>query len=120
MTGSKLGDAVIAIAVTLLLAACGTAPNGGMAASPAARFLSGAQARAGWAKASGAAPTADPIAARAANRAQAQLYALLNQQASLLSYLDCFVSLVLPAGVGLILAMSIKNFRPPQKQAPAH
>jgi MFS transporter, DHA2 family, multidrug resistance protein len=59
-------------------------------------------------------------AIEAANRAQAQLYALLNQQASLLSYLDCFVSLVLPAGVGLILAMSIKNFRPPQKQAPAH
>jgi hypothetical protein len=56
----------------------------------------------------------------AANRAQAQLYALLNQQASLLSYLDCFVGLVLPAGIGLILAMTIKNFRPPQKQAPAH
>lgn len=37
MTGSKLGDAIIAIAITLLLAACGMAPNGGMTASPAAR-----------------------------------------------------------------------------------
>jgi hypothetical protein len=56
----------------------------------------------------------------AANRAGAQLYAILNQQASLLSYLDCFVRLVVPAGAGLVLAMVIQNFRPPEKQAPAH
>jgi MFS transporter, DHA2 family, multidrug resistance protein len=55
----------------------------------------------------------------AASRAQAQLYAVLNQQASLLSYLDCFVGLVVPACLGLLLAMAIKNFRPPAKQAPA-
>ncbi|HEY6842265.1 MAG TPA: MFS transporter, partial [Chthoniobacterales bacterium] len=59
-------------------------------------------------------------AIEAANRAQAQLYGMLNQQASLLSYLDCFVGLVVPAGIGLLLAMVIKNFKPPQKQAPAH
>jgi len=59
-------------------------------------------------------------AIEAANRAQAQLYALLNQQASLLSYLDCFVGLVVPACAGLVLALVIKNFKSPGKQAPAH
>jgi MFS transporter, DHA2 family, multidrug resistance protein len=59
-------------------------------------------------------------AIEATSRAQAQLYAILNQQASLLSYLDCFVGLVVPASIGLALAMAIKNFKPPQKQAPAH
>ena len=52
-------------------------------------------------------------AIEAANRAEAQLYAILNQQASLLSYLDCFVGLVVPACAGLVLAMVIKNFRSP-------
>jgi hypothetical protein len=59
-------------------------------------------------------------AIEAAHRAQAQLYALLNEQASLLSYLDCFIGLMVPACIGLLLAMVIKNFRAPKKQAPAH
>jgi DHA2 family multidrug resistance protein len=56
----------------------------------------------------------------AAKRAEAQLYSILNQQASLLSYLDCFVGLIVPACAGLVLALVIKNFRPPEKPAAAH
>ncbi|MBV9107153.1 MAG: hypothetical protein JO313_14140, partial [Verrucomicrobia bacterium] len=59
-------------------------------------------------------------AVEAADRAEAQLYAILNQQASLLSYLDCFVGLVVPACLGLVLAMVIKNFRAPEKRIPVH
>jgi hypothetical protein len=59
-------------------------------------------------------------AVEAANRAQAQLYTILNQQASLLSYLDCFVGLIVPACLGVGLAFLIKNFKAPKKQAPAH
>ena len=59
-------------------------------------------------------------AVEAANRAEGQLYAILNQQASLLSYLDCFVGLVVPACIGVALAFAIKNFSAPKKQAPAH
>ncbi|MBV8329184.1 MAG: MFS transporter, partial [Verrucomicrobia bacterium] len=56
----------------------------------------------------------------AASRAEAQLYALLNQQASLLSYLDCFAGLILPACLGVTLAFAIKSFEGPRKQAAAH
>jgi DHA2 family multidrug resistance protein len=49
----------------------------------------------------------------AANRAQAQLYNILNQQASLLSYLDCFTGLIVAALAGVALALTIKKFRPP-------
>ncbi|MGA8654903.1 MAG: DHA2 family efflux MFS transporter permease subunit [Chthoniobacterales bacterium] len=59
-------------------------------------------------------------AIEAANRAEAELYNILTQQASLLSYLDCFVGLIVPACIGLISASVIKNFGPPQKQASAH
>jgi DHA2 family multidrug resistance protein len=59
-------------------------------------------------------------AIEAANRAQAELYNILNQQASLLSYFDCFVGLLVPAGLGLAAAFVIRNFRQPQKQAGAH
>jgi MFS transporter, DHA2 family, multidrug resistance protein len=55
-----------------------------------------------------------------ANRAEAELYNILTQQASLLSYLDCFIGLMIPACAGLILALVIKNFRPPEKPASAH
>jgi MFS transporter, DHA2 family, multidrug resistance protein len=56
----------------------------------------------------------------AASRAEGQLYALLNQQASLLSYLDCFVGLIVPACLGVALAFAIKNFKGPRKQAAVH
>jgi MFS transporter, DHA2 family, multidrug resistance protein len=56
----------------------------------------------------------------AASRAEGELYTLLNQQASLLSYLDCFVGLIVPACLGVALAFAIKNFKGPRKQAPAH
>ena len=59
-------------------------------------------------------------AIEAANRAQAQLYNVLSQQASLLSYFDCFVGLLVPAGLGLVAAFVIRNFRQPQKQTGAH
>ena len=59
-------------------------------------------------------------AIEAANRAEGQLYSMLTHQASLLSYFDCFVGLVVPASAGLILAAAIKNFRPPGKPAGAH
>jgi MFS transporter, DHA2 family, multidrug resistance protein len=59
-------------------------------------------------------------AIEATNRAEAQLYNVLVQQASLLSYLDCFVGLLIPACAGLGLALVIKNFRPPGKPAAAH
>jgi hypothetical protein len=59
-------------------------------------------------------------AIEAANRAEGQLYSMLTHQASLLSYFDCFVGLVVPACAGLILAAAIKNFRPPGKPAGAH
>jgi DHA2 family multidrug resistance protein len=56
----------------------------------------------------------------AAKRAEGQLYAVLNQQASLLSYLDCFVALIIPASVGLVLALAIKKFGAPAKAPAAH
>ena len=59
-------------------------------------------------------------AVEAASRAEAELYAILNQQASLLSYLDCFVGLIVPACLGVALAFAIKNFKGPKKQAAAH
>jgi MFS transporter, DHA2 family, multidrug resistance protein len=59
-------------------------------------------------------------AIEATNRAEAQLYSALVQQASLLSYLDCFVGLLVPACAGLILALVIKNFGSPGKSAAAH
>jgi DHA2 family multidrug resistance protein len=59
-------------------------------------------------------------AIEAANRAEAELYNILTQQASLLSYLDCFVGLIVPACIGLVSASVIKNFGSPQKQASAH
>jgi DHA2 family multidrug resistance protein len=59
-------------------------------------------------------------AIEAANRAEGQLYSMLTHQASLLSYFDCFVGLVIPACAGLIVAAAIKNFRPPGKPAGAH
>jgi MFS transporter, DHA2 family, multidrug resistance protein len=59
-------------------------------------------------------------AIEAANRAEGQLYSILNQQASLLSYLDCFIGLIVAAGAGLALALLIKNFKPPGKPADAH
>lgn len=59
-------------------------------------------------------------AVEAANRAEAQLYNVLNQQASLLSYLDCFTGLIVAAGAGIVLASTIKKFRPPGKPANAH
>src|ERR1700746_1584099 len=40
-------------------------------------------------------------AVEAANRAEAQLYSIANQQASLLSYFDCFIGLIVAAGVGI-------------------
>jgi len=59
-------------------------------------------------------------AVEAASRAEGELYAILSQQASLLSYLDCFVGLIVPACLGVALAFAIKNFKGPKKQAPAH
>ena len=59
-------------------------------------------------------------AVEAASRAEAQLYSILNQQASLLSYFDCFIGLIVAAGVGAALALVIKNFGPPGKPAEAH
>jgi DHA2 family multidrug resistance protein len=59
-------------------------------------------------------------AIEAANRAEAQLYSALVRQSSLLSYLDCFVGLLVPACAGLVLALVIKSFRPPGKPAAAH
>jgi DHA2 family multidrug resistance protein len=59
-------------------------------------------------------------AIEATNRAEAQLYSALVQQASLLSYFDCFVGLLVPAFAGLILALVIKNFGPPEKPAAGH
>ena len=56
----------------------------------------------------------------AANRAEGQLYAIVNQQASLLSYFDCFVGLVVPAVVAVTVALCIKNFNPPGKPTEAH
>jgi hypothetical protein len=53
-------------------------------------------------------------------RAEAELYAILSQQASMLSYLDCFVGLIVPACLGVALAFAIKNFKGPKKQAAAH
>src|SRR6202047_660653 len=44
-------------------------------------------------------------AIEATNRAEAQLYSVLVQQASLLSYFDCFVGLIVPASAGLVLAL---------------
>src|SRR6266446_1827025 len=49
-------------------------------------------------------------AVEAASRAEAQLYSILNQQASLLSYFDCFIGLIVAAGVGGALALAIKKF----------
>jgi DHA2 family multidrug resistance protein len=59
-------------------------------------------------------------AIEATKRAEAQLYSILNQQASLLSYLDCFLGLIGAAICGLLLALVIKNFNPPQKSPAAH
>jgi MFS transporter, DHA2 family, multidrug resistance protein len=59
-------------------------------------------------------------AIEAANRAEGKLYSILNQQASLLSYFDCFFGLIVPACAGLVLALVIKKFRPPGKPAAAH
>ncbi len=59
-------------------------------------------------------------AVEAANRAEAQLYSVLNQQASLLSYLDCFTGLIVAACAGVALALLIKKFSPPGKPAEAH
>ena len=54
------------------------------------------------------------------NGAEAQLYSALNQQASLLSHFDCFTGLIVPAFASLLLALTIKNFRPPGKPTGAH
>jgi MFS transporter, DHA2 family, multidrug resistance protein len=54
----------------------------------------------------------------ATNRAQGELYNVLSQQASLLSYFDCFTGLLLPASIGVLLALTIKKFQAPGK-APA-
>jgi MFS transporter, DHA2 family, multidrug resistance protein len=59
-------------------------------------------------------------AVEAAGRAQGELYAVLSHQASLLSYLDCFVGLIVPACFGVALAFAIKNFKGPKKSAAAH
>jgi MFS transporter, DHA2 family, multidrug resistance protein len=57
-------------------------------------------------------------AIEAATRAEAELYTILNLQASLLSYLDCFVGLIVPACAGLVLALLIKHFNPPANSLP--
>jgi MFS transporter, DHA2 family, multidrug resistance protein len=59
-------------------------------------------------------------AIEAANRAEGQLYSVLNQQASLLSYLDCFTGLIVAACAGSALALVIKKFGPPAKPTEAH
>jgi MFS transporter, DHA2 family, multidrug resistance protein len=59
-------------------------------------------------------------AVEAAKRAEGQLYAILNQQASLLAYLDCFTGLIIPASIGLVLALAIKKFGAPAKAPAAH
>jgi hypothetical protein len=59
-------------------------------------------------------------AVEAANRAQGELYSVLNQQASLLSYLDCFLGLIVPAALGLVLTLTIKKFGTGGKSAAAH
>jgi hypothetical protein len=56
----------------------------------------------------------------AANRAEGQLYSILNQQSSLLSYFDCFVSLIVPGLAAVGVALLIKNFKPPGKPAESH
>jgi DHA2 family multidrug resistance protein len=59
-------------------------------------------------------------AVEALNRAQGELYAILNQQASLLSYFDAFVGLLLPGLAGVGVALLIKNFAAPGKPAESH
>jgi len=56
----------------------------------------------------------------AAKRAEGQLYGVLTQQASLLSYFDCFAGLILPACAGLLLAVATKGFKSPNQPADAH
>ena len=59
-------------------------------------------------------------AVEALNRAEGELYAILNQQAFLLSYFNCFVGLLLPGLAGVGVALLIKNFRAPGKPAESH
>jgi len=59
-------------------------------------------------------------AVEAASRAKGQLYAIVNQQALLLSYFDCFVGLVVPCLAGITVGLCIKNFQPPGKPAEGH
>lgn len=59
-------------------------------------------------------------AVEAVSRAEGQLYAMLNQQASLLSYFDCFVGLFLPGLAGVGVALLIKDFQPPGKPTESH
>jgi DHA2 family multidrug resistance protein len=58
-------------------------------------------------------------AADAAVRAPAQVYAILQQQAAMLAFLDCFWLLGLVAFVGPLLAIFVRRFNQGGK-APAH
>src|SRR5260370_30995306 len=59
-----------------------------------------------------------PVAA--VNPPESQPYNIMNQPATVLSYFDCFVGLLLPGLAGVGVALLIKNFRPPGKPAEAH
>jgi DHA2 family multidrug resistance protein len=48
----------------------------------------------------------------AARKSEAELYALVTQQATLLSYLDCFLLFMIPTGVGALCCFLVKKFAP--------
>ena len=48
----------------------------------------------------------------AKTRAQAMLAGMVNQQSSMLAFLDCFLVLMIPAALGVVLALFIKKWRP--------
>jgi MFS transporter, DHA2 family, multidrug resistance protein len=60
---------------------------------------------------------AGDTAIEATKRAEGELYHILNQQASLLSYFDCFIGLMFPALAGVGLALTIRKFQAPEKAA---
>ncbi len=71
-------------------------------------------------RAAGTLAHAGSSAVDAAQKAQGQLLAVMNQQASLLAYLDCFLFLMIPTGAGLLLALAIRKFAAPAKAGAAH
>ena len=56
----------------------------------------------------------------AANRASAELGAILQQQSTLMAFLDCFAALIVPSLAGVLLALAVKKFSPVGKPSAAH